>query len=126
MRISMLALCVSLPLAAPIADDATAADIERGEKVFKRCQVCHTLEAGGAQEKGPNLHGLFGREAGTSEGWEYSEAMRESDVVWNEETLDSFLADPKNFIKGNTMPFTALRKPDDRTNVIAYLQEATQ
>ena len=105
---------------------ALAGDPARGEKVFKRCQACHTLEAGGATTRGPNLHGLFGREAGTAGYDKYSEAFKTSGIVWTAETLDEFLAKPKQLIPGNTMAFSRLRKEDQRADLIAYLEQATK
>lgn len=105
---------------------AAAQEAEKGERVFKKCQACHALDPGQHTDKGPSLHGLFGRKAGTAEGFAFSEAMKSADVVWNEETLEAFLADSQAVVPGNTMNFSALRKPDDRTAVIAYLRDATQ
>ena len=109
------------------AGDAIAGDAARGEQVFKRCEACHTLDAGGANTNGPNLHGLFGRTAGTFEGYaEFSAAMTGSGVVWTAETLDQFLAKPKQLIPDNTMSFTALRNASQREDLIAYLEQATK
>lgn len=105
---------------------ATAQDLDKGERVFKKCQACHALEPGAHTDKGPSLHGLFGRRAGTAEGFAYSDAMKSADVVWSEETLEAFLADSQAVVPGNTMNFSSLRKPEDRTAVIAYLRDATQ
>lgn len=127
MRVILLLPALFLAVLVTVSGFACAADKERGERVFKRCAACHTLEAGGDQEKGPSLHGIFGRKAGTVEGYaHYSEAMKSSDVVWTEETLDAFLKKPKSFIVGNEMSFSGLRKGKDRVNLIAYLLVATQ
>jgi len=96
-------------------------DVKDGKKVFNKCKVCHTLEEG--QHKiGPSLAGVIGRTAGTAEGFKYSDAMKESGVVWDEDTLDKYLADPKGFIPGNKMAFAGLKKEDDREDVIAYIE----
>lgn len=100
---------------------AAEGDPDKGKTVFKTCAACHSLEAGKAKV-GPSLHGLLGRKAGTVGGFRYSDAMKSADIVWNAETLDGYLAAPKEFIPGNRMPFPGLKDPADRADVIAYLQ----
>jgi len=102
-----------------------AGDAAAGEKVFRKCKACHSVEAG-KNKVGPTLHGVFGRSAGTVEGFKYSDAMMESGIVWDEETLDTYLANPKKSVPGTRMAFPGLKKEEDRVNVITYLQEATQ
>jgi len=118
-------LCSAVAAAAVLAVLSGAAladgDVEDGKKVFNKCKACHSLEAG--QNKiGPSLAGVIGRPAGSVEGFKYSDAMKNSGVVWDAETLDKYLADPKGFIPGNKMAFVGLKKEDDREDVIAYLQ----
>ena len=101
-------------------------DVAAGEKVFKKCKACHTLEAGGKNKVGPNLHGVFGKTSGTAEGFKFSKAMKEAAIVWDEETIDAYLTKPREYIPKNKMAFPGLKKPEDRANVIAYLKEATK
>lgn len=101
------------------------ADLANGEKVFKKCKACHTLEAG-KKKVGPDLAGLFGRTAGSVEGFKYSKAMVESGIVWDEETLDAYLTKPKDYIPKTKMAFPGLKKEKDRADLIAYLKEATK
>jgi cytochrome c len=104
---------------------ALAADAEAGKKIFARCAACHNVDK--PQNKvGPTLIGLFGREAGTVEGFKYSDANKDSHVIWDEATLDEYLADPKAYMPGNRMAFPGLKNAEDRANVIAYLKEATK
>src|SRR3954453_2257277 len=98
----MLRPVAMLTLAAILAPrPGDAADIAAGQAVFNRCKICHTVEAGGRNVVGPNLHGIFGRKAGTLENFAYSDAMRDSGVVWNDETLTNYLRDPKGFMPGD-------------------------
>lgn len=118
-RIATLAGLAGLMLAAGPA--AAEGDAAKGEKIFARCKACHTIEAGGPNRVGPNLHGVYGREAGKAEGFKYSNAMAESGVVWTPENLDTYLTAPAKFIKGNRMAFAGLAKPEERADIIAYL-----
>ena len=111
-------------LALMVAPAFAAGDAANGEKVFAKCKACHTTEAG-KNRVGPTLAGLFGRTAGTVEGFKYSDAMKNSGVVWDDETLSKYLEAPKSFIAGNKMAFPGLKSPQDREDVIAYLKQAT-
>ena len=100
---------------------AQAQDPAAGERVFRACMACHALEEG-KNKVGPHLHGLFGREAGSVEGFRYSPAMAESGIVWNEETLKEYLANPRQYIPGNRMVYPGGRNEQDLENLIAYLR----
>jgi cytochrome c len=118
------------PAAAPAAeaDIATrlaAADPDKGKVLFLQCRACHSLEQGGMNKVGPNLWGIFGRKAGQAEGFDYSDAIKNSSIVWTAEALDAWLARPSEFLPGNRMVFVGIRKPEDRANLIAYVQRET-
>ena len=99
-------------------------DPAAGEKVFNKCKACHVADE--AQNRvGPHLVGLFGRQAGSVEGFKYSDAMKKSGVTWSEETIAEYIADPRGYIKGNRMAFVGLKDEEDVANLVAYLKEAT-
>ena len=100
--------------------------IRRPERrCFATCAACHTLEPG-VHRTGPSLAGVFGRKAGTAEGFHrYSDALRSADLVWREDTLNGFLADPQAFLPGNRMTFPGIADAQARADVIAYLQTAS-
>ena len=101
------------------------ADYARGRRTWKLCQSCHITAEGGGNLVGPNLHGLFGREAGTLEGFAYSPALQEADFIWTPDKVDHWLENPRTFLPGNRMTFAGVRKPDDRLAVVAYLMSET-
>lgn len=101
------------------------ADYARGRRTFKLCVSCHLVEEGAGHRVGPNLHGFFGKEIGTAEGFAYSDALIEADFVWTPEELEDWLANPRTYLPGNRMSFSGVRRPDDRTAVIAYLMVET-
>jgi cytochrome c len=102
------------------------ADAAQGKRLYLQCRACHSLEAGGANKVGPNLHGFLGNTAGHAEGFAYSDALLESGVVWTPETLDEWLARPSDFLPGNRMIFAGVSDPADRADLILYLQQATR
>lgn len=110
------------PAATPIS---SGGDATKGQRLFARCKACHNLTSAARSRMGPNLDGLFGREAGAYEGYRYSKALAEADFIWTEDKLDQWLAQPKTFMPGNKMAFAGLRKEQDRKDLMAYLRQAT-
>lgn len=121
--VGILGFTAALTMAMPLA--MAEGDAAAGEKVFKKCKACHVVDKK-KNRLGPHLIGVFGRTSGTVEGFEkkYSKAMKEAAIVWDETTLDEYLADPKAYVPKNKMAFKGLPKEEDRANVIAYLKEA--
>ena len=105
---------------------AGAADPDAGARAFQKCYACHSVEPGETGTPGPNLRGVVGRPAGAVEGFAYSEAMigagRERGLVWTEETLDAFLADPETYLPGTWMSAVGLTDRAERAAVIDYLE----
>ena len=118
------ALTVALVLAAGTA--LAEGDAARGERLFnQQCKACHTLEQGGHNLVGPNLHGLFGREAGSAD-YQYSDAMKKSGIIWDEKTLAEYLKDPKAKVPSTKMTYIGLRQEQQQEDMIAFLKKATQ
>ena len=100
-------------------------DAARGKKIFEECAACHSLEKG-ANGVGPTLHGVFERKAGELADFRFSPAMKKSALPWSARTLDLFLADPQQEIRGNRMPFSGVPDARDRGDLIEYLRTATK
>ena len=98
-----------------------AGDPKAGEAVYSRCLACHSLAY---HRTGPRHCGLFGRRAGAEPGFEeYSAALKRSKLVWNEKTLDRFLANPLKAVPGTTMTYAGVPDPKERADLIAYLKQ---
>ena len=117
---SLKVLAAATAIAA-LAPAAKAGDAAAGEKVFKKCAACHAVGEGAKNKVGPELNDIFGRVAGSLEGFKYSNAMKESGITWDAETLTAYLKDPKGYIPKNKMSFAGLKKDEDIDNVLAYL-----
>ena len=103
-------------------------DIGLGERQFARkCSICHTLTPDGANRAGPTLYDVFGRRAGTLPGYIYSDALKNSDIVWNADTIDRLFGEgPQEVVPGTKMPLQKMANPEERNALIAFLKEATK
>lgn len=99
---------------------SAAGDPQKGKKVFNKCMACHTVEVG-KNKLGPSLHGVVGRKAGAVADYKYSDALKASNVTWNDESLSKYLADPKGFMPGTKMVFPGLKNADEIKDLISFL-----
>jgi cytochrome c len=107
---------------APSWDDGS-----RGAQLFRKCSACHTLSADGGNKAGPTLYGLFGRPFGQVSGYHYSEALQNSDLVWNEKTVDALFAQgPADYVPGSKMPLQRMPNAADRAELIGFLKRVTR
>lgn len=116
------AVGLALSLAVLGAAAAQAGDPAAGERVFKRCFACHMVGEDAKPRVGPVLNGLIGRKAGSYEGFKYTEANRNSGLVWDEATLTEYLRNPRAKIPGTSMAFAGIKKDEDIADLIAYLK----
>src|SRR4051812_20618632 len=123
-------LARALPVVVAIAAGGASAQSgneARGERLFnQQCRACHTLDKDGASPVGPNLHGLFGRKAGSADGYDSSDAMKGSGIVWDDTTLAEYLKDPKGKMPGTKMVYIGLKQEAQQQDMVAFLKKATQ
>jgi len=120
LSIALVALAMSSPA---LALDGNAA---RGQRAFGACAACHSLEPNRSMT-GPSLAGLWNRKAASLASFpRYSPALKSSDIVWNDQTLDAWLTDPQHFVPGNTMTFPGIKDARQRADLLAFLKAATQ
>ena len=98
-------------------------DIVSGEKIFKKCAACHSINKGGKNNIGPALYNVVGRKVGGVSDYKYSKALMTYDKEWSFEELNGFLIKPAKWIKGTKMAYAGLRKEKDRASVIKYLNQ---
>ena len=108
----------------PLAQLLASADVEKGQKSFKKCAACHKAIEGGKAGVGPNLYGIVGAAMAGADGFAYSSALKEfgAGKTWGYEELNAFLTKPKDYVKGTKMSFAGLRREAERADIIAFLK----
>jgi cytochrome c len=121
MRLSIYLLACGLCLSLFGSHGAAQDAVETGKAIFKKCSLCHTTELG-KNKTGPSLFGIIGRKAASLGNYNYSEALKKFDQVWDAATLEPYLADPRATVPGTKMIFAGLKQKFERDDVIAYLE----
>ena len=111
---------------APASEGGEVDLVAAGEAAFGVCSGCHVAEEGEPSMAGPNLHGVFGRQAGALDDFAYSDALASSDITWDNETLDRFLANPTGYAEGTTMVAGGVSDGETRAAVVAYLRSLSE
>lgn len=119
----MRLLVLTAAALAASAGAALAQDAAAGEEVFKKCRACHQVGETAKNAVGPKLNGLFGRKSGSVEGFNYSEANKNSGVTWDEATFAKYIVDPKAFMPGNKMAFAGVKDEKDVKDLTAFLKQ---
>jgi cytochrome c len=118
MKTALVLLALAASVGAAQAQDATA-----GEQVFKKCFPCHSIGEGAKNKVGPELNGLDGRHSGTAPAYSYSQANKNSGIVWDEATFKEYIKDPRARIPGTKMIFAGISNEKDRNDLWAYLKQ---
>jgi len=119
----MLRLVVAAALIAASAETGLAQDVEKGANVFKKCLPCHSIGPGATNKVGPVLNGLDGRHSGSIEGFSYSDANKNSGIVWNEAAFKEYIKDPRAKIPGTKMIFAGVKNEEEINDLWAYLKQ---
>jgi cytochrome c len=119
----MKKLIAAAVLIAPSTGAGLAQNVEKGANVFKQCQVCHSIGPGAKNKVGPELNGLDGRAAGTVPNFDYSDANRNSGVVWNEENFKAYVKYPRAFVPNTKMIFGGLKDQQQVNDLWAYVKQ---
>lgn len=102
---------------------ANAQDVAAGEKSFNKCRACHQVGGSAKNTVGPILNGLFGRKSGTVEGYSYSDANKNSGIIWDEATFADYIKDPKARIPGTKMSFAGIKNEQEAKDLTAFLKQ---
>jgi cytochrome c len=110
-------------LTAAVASAAVAQDVAKGEIQFKKCMPCHRIGPGAKNLVGPELNGLDGRKSGTAANYNYSDANKNSGIVWNEASFKEYIKDPRGKIPGTKMTFAGISNDQEINDLWAYLKQ---
>ena len=102
---------------------ASAQDVAAGEQSFKKCLPCHSVGEGAKNKVGPELNGLDGRKSGNAEGFNYTEANKNSGITWSESVFKEYIKDPRAKIPGTKMVFAGIKNEEEVNNLWAYLKQ---
>jgi cytochrome c len=119
----MKKLVVAAALIAMSMGVAVAQDVQKGETSFKKCLACHAIGPGAKNKIGPELNGLDGRKAGTVPNYNYSDANKNSGIVWDEATFNEYIKDPRAKIPGTKMTFPGIKNEQEMNDLWAYLKQ---
>jgi len=114
---------IAVTVTAAMLQKAAAQDVEKGQRSFNKCLPCHAIGPGAETKVGPELNGLDGRHAGTVASFNYSEANKNSGIVWNEATFKDYIRSPQAKIPGTKMTFAGITNPQEIDNLWAYLKQ---
>ena len=112
-------------LLAEMPEPYRSADLAKGEALYAMCRSCHTYVKGGGNMTGPNLWGTVGAKAAHTAGFNYSDGLKSSGLVWDLATLDKWIENPRGLVEGNKMSYIGMKKPEDRVALIAWLKVNT-
>jgi cytochrome c len=106
-----------------LATPALAQDVDAGERSFRKCLPCHAIGEGATNKLGPVMNGLDGRKSGTIEGYTYTDANKNSGIVWNEASFAEYITDPRGKIPGTKMIFPGIKNEQERKDLWAYMKQ---
>ncbi|HVZ53373.1 MAG TPA: cytochrome c family protein [Pseudolabrys sp.] len=118
-----VAAAIAVTFVAGFGQAARAQDVAAGEQSFKKCMPCHSIGPGAKNKVGPVLNGIDGRHSGTAPGYSYSDANKNSGIVWNEQTFKEYIKDPRAMIKGTKMIFPGIKNPKEVDNLWSFLKQ---
>ncbi len=116
-------LITATALIAASAGMALAQDVDKGATIFKKCAICHKIGPGATNLVGPELNGLNGRHSGSVAGYSYSDANKNSGIVWNEETFEDYIKDPRAKVPGTKMIFAGIKNEKEADDLWSYLSQ---